>query len=80
MILFPDLEELLNLLCTQLFPLSPGSYSSKRDIFYIKWQPVASDDEKTSKIPSLLIERAKLQFKTFNLRNSLKLPPFELNK
>ena len=36
--------------------------------------------KKHLKIPSLLIERAKLQFKTFNLRNSLKLPPFELNK
>ena len=31
-------------------------------------------------IPSLPIEQAKLQFKIFNLRNQLKLPPFELNK
>ena len=51
LILFSDLEELLNLMCTQLFPLSPGSYSSKRDVFYVKWQPVAFNDEKTSKNP-----------------------------
>ena len=44
-------EELLNLMCTQLFPLSSGSYSSKRDTFYVKWLPEASDDEKTSKNP-----------------------------
>ena len=36
--------------------------------------------KKHLKIRSLLIERAKLQLKTFNLENLLKLPPFELNK
>ena len=36
----------LKLMCTQLFPLSPESLSSKRDTFYVKWQPEASDDEK----------------------------------
>ena len=51
LILFSDLEELLNLMCTQLFPLSPESYSSKRDPFYVNLQPVASDNEKTSKNP-----------------------------
>ena len=48
-ILSSDLEGLLKLMCTQLFPLSSGSLSSKRDTFYVKWQPEASDDEKTSK-------------------------------
>ena len=45
------LEELLNLMCPQPFPLSSRSYSSKRDTFYVKWHPEASDDEKASKIP-----------------------------
>ena len=36
--------------------------------------------KKHLKIPILLIKRATVQFKTFNLRNKLKLPPFELNK
>ena len=67
-------------MCTQLFPLSPGSLSSKRDIIYVKWQPEASDDYKQLKVPSLLNELAKMQFKTFHLRNLLKLPPNELNK
>ena len=40
------LEELLNLMCTQLFPLSSGSYSTKRDTFYVKWQSETSDNEK----------------------------------
>ena len=44
-----DLEELLNLMCTQLFLLSSGSESLKRDTFYVKWRPEESDDEKTSK-------------------------------
>ena len=56
-------------MCTKLFPVSSGSKSSKRDTFYVKWQPEASDDEKHLKIPSLLIERAKLQFQIFHLRN-----------
>ena len=42
---------LLNLVCTQLLSLSSGSLSLKRDTFYVKWQPVASVDEKTSKNP-----------------------------
>ena len=64
-----DLEELLNLMCTQLFPISSGSYSSKRDTFYVKLQTEASDDEKKYKISSLLIERAKSQFQIFHLRS-----------
>ena len=68
-------------MCTQLFPLSSGSLSSKHDTFYVKWQQETSDDEKKNlKIPSQLTERAKLQFKTFKLRNLSKIPPFELNK
>ena len=51
LILSPNLKGLLNLMCTQLFPLSSGSYSSKRDTFYVKWQPGSSDDENTSKDP-----------------------------
>ena len=51
LILSSDLEGLLNLMCTQLFPISSGSLSSKHDTFYIKWQPEAFDDEKTSKNP-----------------------------
>ena len=39
-------EGLLNLMCTQLFPLSLGSKLSKRDTFYVKWQPETSDDKK----------------------------------
>ena len=42
-------EGLLNLMCTQLFPLSSGSKSPKRDTFYVNWQPETSDAEKTSK-------------------------------
>ena len=38
-------EGLLNLMCTQLFPLPSGSKSLKRDTFYVKWQPETSDDE-----------------------------------
>ena len=53
-------------MCTQLFPLSPGSLSSKRDIIYVKWQPEASDDYIQLKVPSLLNELAKMQFKTFH--------------
>ena len=30
-------EGLLDLMCPQLFPLSPGSKASKRDTFYVKW-------------------------------------------
>ena len=56
LILSSCLEELLNLMCTQLFPLSSGSLSSKHDTFYVKWQPEASDDEKHLKIPSPLNE------------------------
>ena len=51
LILSSYLEGLLNLMCTQLFPLSLGSYSSKRDTFYVKLQPGSSDDENTSKNP-----------------------------
>ena len=58
-------------MCTQLFPLSSGSYSSKRDTFYVKWQPEASNDGKTSKNPN---ER------NCHLQNYPKSPPFELNK
>ena len=42
-------EGLLNLMCTQLFSLSSGKLSPKRDKFYVNWQPETSDDEKTSK-------------------------------
>ena len=48
LILSSDLKELLNLMCTQLFPISSGSYSSKSDTFNVKWQPEESDDAKTS--------------------------------
>ena len=51
LILSSYLEGLLDLMRTQLFPLSSGSYSSKRETFYVKWQPGSSDDEKTSKNP-----------------------------
>ena len=51
LVLSSYLEGLLNLMCTQLFPLSSGSYSSKRDTFYVKWQPGSPDDENTSKNP-----------------------------
>ena len=44
--------------------------ATKRDTFYVKWQPEVSDDEKHLKIRSQLTERAKLQFKTFNLQNN----------
>ena len=37
LILSSCLEGLLELMCTQLFPLSTGSYSSKRETFYVKW-------------------------------------------
>ena len=36
--------------------------------------------KKHLKIPSLLIERTKLQFQIFHLQNYQKLPPFELKK
>ena len=45
------LEELLNLMCTQLFPLSSGSQSFKCNTFNVKWQSEASDDGKTYKNP-----------------------------
>ena len=51
LILSSYLVGLLDLMCTQLFPLSSGSYSSKRETFYVKWQPGSSDGEKTSKNP-----------------------------
>ena len=51
MISSSDHEGLLNLMYTQLFTLSSGSLLPKRDTFYVKWQPEASDDEKTSKNP-----------------------------
>ena len=51
LILSSVLGELLHLMCTQRFPLSSGSKSFKRDKFYVKWQPEASDNEKTSKNP-----------------------------
>ena len=51
LILSSYLEGLLDLMCTQLFPLSSESYSSKRETFYVKLQPGSSDDEKTSKNP-----------------------------
>ena len=35
---------------TQLFPLSSGSESSKRDTFFVKWQAETSDTEKDLKI------------------------------
>ena len=43
------LEELLNLKWKKLIPLSSASWSSKRDTFYVKWQPGTFNDEKTSK-------------------------------
>ena len=30
-------EGLLDIMCPQLFPLSPGSKALKRDTFYVKW-------------------------------------------
>ena len=64
------LEGLLNLMCTQLFLISLGSPSTKRDTFYVKWQSETSYDEKKHlKIPSQLTEQVRLQFKTFNSRN-----------
>ena len=79
LILSSDLEGLLNLMCTQFFPLSPGSLSSKRDTFTLNGNQKRPTMKKHLKIKSLLIERAKLQFQIFHLRHYLKLPPFELN-
>ena len=49
LILSSYLEELFNLKWKQLIPLSSASWSSKRYTFYVKWQPGASNDEKTFK-------------------------------
>ena len=58
LILFSYLEELFYLKWKQLIPLSSASWSSKRDTFYVKWQPGTSNDEKTFKPQMcLLIER-----------------------
>ena len=37
-------------------------------------------NHKLQTTPSLLVERAKLQFQTLHLRNELKLLPYKLNK
>ena len=42
-------EGLLDFMCQQLFPFSSESKSTKRDTFYVKWQPETSHVEKTSK-------------------------------
>ena len=74
------LEEFFNLKWKQLIPQSSASLPPKRDTVYVKWQSGTSNDEKHLKILNVLINRAHLQFKTVNLRNWLKLPPFELYK
>ena len=62
------------------FFFSTESQSSKRDTFYLDGSQERLTMRKQLTILNLIIKLAKLQFKTLNLQNYLKLPPFELNK
>ena len=80
LILSSDLEELSNLMYTHLFPLSSGIHHQNVTHFTLNGNQKLPTVKKHLKIPCLLIERAKLQFQIFHLRNKLKLLPFQLNK
>ena len=80
LILYSDLEGLLNLIFKQLFHYYQDVYHQDVAHFMSNGNKKRLTMKKHLKSPCLLIEQAKLQFEAFNLQNELKLPPFELNK
>ena len=63
------LQELLNLMCTQLFHYHQEVNHLNVTHLTLNGNKKRPTMKKHLKIRSLLIERAKLQFKTFHLRN-----------
>ena len=62
------------------FSISSGSSSSKRDIFYVKWQTEALDDKKISKNPKSAYWTSKIAVRNLSFTKFIKITSLWINQ